>query len=213
MILRALFPHSKRIVGTAAPQSERCPCGDSRPRLSDRAKIDCFSSPLRVPQVPCHPERPRFSSRRRDLSLNGCGAPAIEACLKPQPEACILLRRYIQPASFFFFHFLAHQRGMPAFRIDQRSHGQATARHRVGVLLLDDHTVFDSLGGRRRCLASYRRRRWSLSRRLLRPAADQQQTNAEQTNQGTNIGPRSHSPTLLHAFCFRSLTPACRWQS
>src|SRR5580704_15301569 len=80
------------------------PCGDSRPRLSGRVKLDCFSSPLCVARVPCHLERPRFSSRRRDLSLNGGGAPAIEACLKAQPEAWILFRRnpLLYSASFIF---------------------------------------------------------------------------------------------------------------
>jgi len=183
---------------------------------SSEARLFSVATPR--PPSPCHLERSRFSSRRRDLSLNRCGAPAIEGCPKAQRKLaffCAAILSYIQSASFFFFHFLAHQRGMPAFRIDQSSHGQATARHRVGVLLLDYHTVFDRLSGRRRCLASDRRRRWSLSRRhrLLRPAADQKKANAEQKSQGTNIGPISHPPTLLHAFCFRSLTPACRWQA
>ena len=38
-------------------QCERCPCGDSRPRLSGRAKLDSFSSP------PCVASRQRIDRR------------------------------------------------------------------------------------------------------------------------------------------------------
>jgi hypothetical protein len=115
--------------------------------------------------------------------------------------------------SFFFFHLLAHQRGMPGLRIDPSRHRQTTAGDRVGIFLLDDHAMFNGLGRVRRGQASYGRRHRTRRNRFLRPAASQNQTRPEQTSPETTLGPTNHPPSLLHAICFRSPAPACRWQS
>src|ERR1700680_2392924 len=82
--------------------------------------------------------------------------------------------------------------------MDDGGLGQTTARHRVGIFLLDHYTVFDEFGKGGWDLAPY----WSWSRRnrlLLRRATGQKQA--------------KHQPSFPHALCFPPLVSACRWQS
>jgi len=64
-----------------------------RPSRSERSSTGIFpnadaKTPApRTPPSPCHPERPRFSSRRRDLSLHGCGAGGPKAVSLHRDEA------------------------------------------------------------------------------------------------------------------------------
>jgi hypothetical protein len=101
-------------------------------------------------------------------------------------------------ALFFFFHCFADERGVAGFGIDHGFRGHTTAGHRVGIFLLEYHTVFDEFGGGWRDLALYGRRGRS-NRRLFRRTACQKQA--------------KYQPSFPHALCFRSPAPACRWQS
>lgn len=101
-------------------------------------------------------------------------------------------------ALFFFFHGLADQRGVSGFRIDHGVRGQTTASHGVGIFLLQNDTVFNEFGAGGRELAPDGSRGRS-DRLLLRRATGQKQTKQ-----------KSNFP---HALCFRSVAPACRWQS
>jgi hypothetical protein len=106
--------------------------------------------------------------------------------------------RIVAPTSFFFLHLLANDFGVARFRIDHRGHGQTTTGHRVGIFLLNDYAVFDEFGSGWWLLAPDGRRGRG-NRLLLRRATSQKKA--------------EYQPGFPHALCFRSLVPACRWQS
>src|ERR1700733_13108335 len=100
--------------------------------------------------------------------------------------------------SFFFFHCLANQPGVPRFRINHGSRGRTTAGHRVGILLFDHDTVFDEFGGGRREMAPNGGGGGGPSRLLLRRAPCEKRA--------------KDYPLFPHALSsFRSDPPACRW--
>jgi hypothetical protein len=102
--------------------------------------------------------------------------------------------------SFFFFHCLANQPGVPRFRINHGSRGQTTAGHRVGILLFDHDTVFDEFGGGRGEVAPNGGRRSGRNRLLLRRATCEKQA--------------KHYPSFPHALSVFALTrPLVDWQS